>query len=280
MKKILVFLLISILALGTAACGGEAEQKPMPADMASMAAPIDALARCMLENNMAYSPEDPAFFWTALFYFTGAYGLQHPLAEETEHYEIMLPSQAMQEHASVLFANYNDLFPLTDNMAGNISYDSHQDAYFVSRGDIGLSALKLTSFAETKDGYAITAELCSTGETEERIAAWDVVLVENAYTDGIENPLYLYSVADITMQEGEGSGVENIAPHETITAVFNGLSDSHTAEFTMTDGSIEVFQFDGDSSVGNILSQLKEGEGLTFGYITDTAGTSKIVTTK
>ena len=185
----------------------------------------------------------------------------------------------MQEHASVLFADFDDLFALPDSMEGNISYDPDWDAYFVSRGDIGLSEMKLTAYAETEEGYAITAELWSVGESTDLIAAWDVLLTDHAYADGIEDPLYLYRIADMTLLSEEGAAAENSIPTETITAVFTGLSDSHTAEFTLQDGSVAVFQFDGDSPVSDLLSQRKEGDGLTFGYILDPqTGTAKIIT--
>ena len=163
MKKVFALLLAGVMTLGLMACGNttdEPENKTMPENMTSMVAPIDALARCMLEQNLDYAPQDPEFFWTALFYFAGAYGLDHELvAEEEGTYQLQIPTPVMQEHAAALFADYNDLYDLPSIMKGNISYDPDWDAYSVSRGDIGLSEMRLTSFAETEDGYAVTAEL-------------------------------------------------------------------------------------------------------------------------
>ncbi|MBQ9091820.1 MAG: hypothetical protein IJY52_06090, partial [Anaerotignum sp.] len=259
MKKLFALLLAGVMAFGMMACGNnteEPEEKEMPADMASMAAPIDALARCMLENDLEYDPTDPEFFWTALFYFTGAYGLDHELiAEEEGTYQLQIPTPVMQEHATALFADYDDLFNLPSIMKGNISYDPDTDAYSVSRGDIGLSEMKLTSYAETEEGYAVTAELWSTGPEEELIRAYDVTLADNTYVDGIENPLYYYSVADIVPVEAEDLP-DSSATVET--AIFNGLADSHTAELTLPDGTVQAFQFDADSDAGKVLASLKE----------------------
>ncbi len=267
MKKLFALMLAGVMAFGLISCGNEKEKTPageMPADMASMAAPIDALARCMLENNLEYDPQDPDFFWIALYYFTGAYGLDHELIEEAEGtYQLQIPTPVMQEHAAALFADYDDLFDLPSIMKGNVSYDPNTDAYSVSRGDIGLSEMRLTSFAETEDGYAVTAELWSTGSEEELIGAYDVTLVGNAYVNGIENPLYFYSVKAIAPMAAED------LPDSTAiveTAIFNGLADSHTAELTLPDGSVQAFQFDGASDIAKIMGSLKEGDGVTIGY--------------
>ena len=267
MKKLFALLLTGVMAFSMIACGNtteEPENKTMPENMTSMAAPIDALARCMLENKLDYDPADPEFFWIALYYFTGAYGLDHELIEEAEgSWQLQIPTPVMQEHAAALFADYDDLFDLPSIMKGNISYDPDWDAYSVSRGDIGLSEMRLTSFAETDDGYAVTAELWGIGPEEELISAYNVTLVDNAYVDGIENPLYFYSVKDIApMALGEADEIA-----ETVeTAIFNGLADSHTAELTLPDGSVQAFQFDADSEIAKIMGSLKEGDGVTIGY--------------
>ncbi|MBR3992856.1 MAG: hypothetical protein IKI92_03220, partial [Anaerotignum sp.] len=89
-----------------------------------------------------------------------------------------------------------------------------------------------------------------------------VILEDNAYVDGIENPLYYYSVKDIVPVETESTETETI----TETAIFNGLADSHTAELTLPDGTVQAFQFDPDSDVAKIMGSLKEGDGVTIGY--------------
>ena len=261
MKKLFAILLVGMLAFGATACGQvqpteEAEQVLMPEDMTAMAAPIDSLARCMLENDLTYAPDDPEFFWTALYYFTGGYAMGHAAVEMTEEYQIKVPRQVMQEHALALFADYDDLPELPADMQGRITYDESMDAYFVMPGDIGLSETKLTNFGKIADGYVLTAELWSTDEDVNLIAAWDVKLVDNAYAEGISEPTYHYSVSDMT----------RVAEDTAATAIFNGLSDSHTAEFTMNDGTVQTFQFDGDSAIADALSALQEGDGLSFRY--------------
>ena len=63
------------------------------------------------------------------------------------------------------------------------------------------------------------------------------------------------------------------------TAVFNGLSDSHTAEITLPDGSFAALQFDINSAVAADIASLSEGDGFTFRYITDSStGAMKLLT--
>lgn len=281
LRKVLAVLLIAVLTLSMAACQKEPDPTPsgeVPQEMASMAAPIDALARCMLENNLTYSPEDPDFFWTALFYFTGAYGLDHELVtEEDGTYQLKIPATVMQEHASALFAEYDTLFDLPAIMEGNISYDADADAYFVSRGDVGLCEMRLSNYEETETGYTLLAELHSTDPADESdtlIGAWEVTLVDNAYAEGMENPLYLYSVSAMTQIQEDtpddnseaDSSTPALTPAETTTAIFNGLSDSHTVELTLPDGTVQAFQFDGNSDAAEIFGSLAEGDGLTISY--------------
>ena len=286
MKKIFALLLTGIMAFGMMACGNNnteepaAEQKEITADMESMTAPIDALARCMLENNLEYDPEDPAFFWTALYYFTGAYGFDHDLVTMEEgSYQLKIPTPVMQEHATVLFAAYNDLFDLPSIMKGNVSYDPDWDAYLVSMGDIGMSEMKLLSYTETMNGYEVKAELWSTGPDAELIRAYDVTMIDSAYIDGITDPMYLYSISDIVMQEApESSGTTNDAEKIGTTAIFNGLADSHTAELTLPDGTVQAFQFEEYTDAAATFASLQEGDGIAITYVEMENGALKILT--
>lgn len=267
MKKIFTLILAGVMAFSIVACGKETTTEPendtMPENMASMVAPVDALARCMVENNLEYNPEDPEVFWIALYYFTGGYGLNHPMVSEDENtYQLNVPSFVMEEHASVLFAEFDHLFDLPSIMTGNISYNPDYDMYYVSEGDIGLSKLQFTDCKKTSDGYKIRAELIDVVE-EELIQAFDVTLVENPNWESTKNPLYFYSVKDIVpvgdkAQTGSGSVTE--------TALFNGLADSHTAELTLPDGTVQAFQFDAASETAKIMGSLKEGDGITIRY--------------
>ena len=267
MKKLFALLLTGVMAFSMIACSNKPEEPDptvMPENMASMTAPIDALARCMLEQGLEYDPQNPEFFWTALFYFASGYGLEHELVTEEEGtYQLKVPTPVMQEHATALFADYNDLFDLPSIMKGNISYDPAADTYSVSRGDIGLSQMQIISYEKTEDGYLLRTHLLSTDSEQDLIQAYDVVLTDNAYIDGIESPLYFYSVKEITPVEAESQPDHEAA---TETAIFNGLADAHTAELTLPDGTVQPFQFDADSDVGKVMASLQEGDGVTISY--------------
>ncbi|MDO4531665.1 MAG: hypothetical protein Q4C06_06750 [Bacillota bacterium] len=275
MKKLFALLLTGVLSFSMLACGKTETPKEteMPENMASMAAPIDALARCTLEQGRVYDPNDPEFMWISLFYFVGAYGSEYPsIYEMPETYQLMVIEPAMADHAAALFADFSELPELPASMEGNITYDAEIDTYYVSRGDVGLSETRLTSFTETEEGYAVTAELWGIGPEEELIRAYDVVLVDNPHLEEATYPVYSYSIQSITPVGGE-----TVASPEIITEamVFNGLTDSHTAELTLPDGSVQPFQFDEASDAAAVLSSLQEGDGVTIGYIADSL---KIVT--
>lgn len=215
MKKLFALLLTGVMLLSMAACGKTEvpENNTMPDNMANMTAPVDALARCMLENQLEYDPADPEFAWIALYYFTGAYGLDHPMVGQEEgSYQLSIPTSVMEEHASVLFAEYDHLFDLPSIMKGNVSYDPDVDAYFVSRGDIGLSEMKFTDYEKTDEGHKVTAKLVSTmDEEEELIQAYEVTLVDNPAVENVDNLLYFYSVASIVpMQMDEAEAATEI----------------------------------------------------------------------
>ena len=143
MKK-LKMLLCSVLAAAVfAGCAGgqngtaqsEGTQREteepvsVPENMASMLEPADALMMCMLENNLEYSPSDSLFFWKALYYFAGIYAPAHDLAEVGEDGSMTLPRQTVQEFAAVLFADYDDLLPIPEEMSESVIYDSGWDSY-------------------------------------------------------------------------------------------------------------------------------------------------------
>ena len=289
MKKLLALFLACTMVLGLASCKKqeEEEKNTLTAEetVATMQNPIDALARCMVENNLEYNPDDPDFFWTALYYFAGGYGLNHEGVEELKDtYQLKVPSSVMEEYAIALFSDYNSLPELPDIMQGNVSYDADEDAYLLSEGDIGLSETKLSDIQETKDGYSLVAELWSTDENPELIASFDVTLIRNTFSDGIENPLYLCSVSSMKMTQKKGAdvsdnGTATLVPDETITATFNGLSDAHTAEMALSEGDIRAFQFDAESDAGRIISGLNEGDVVTFGYIVDDSNGSYVIVT-
>lgn len=275
MKRLTTSLVICMLMLGAAACSANTETEEPPQqqeltaeqkdEISHMTAPIDSVIRCMLENNMSYDPSDPEFFWTSLSYFVGAYGQNHTLAELTDS-TITLPKKAVQEHAIALFADYDDLLPLPEDLSDRVTYDESTDSYTFSLGDIGLSTTELSDERMENGVLTLQANLLSTMDGS-AIGTWKVTMTENTYADGITDPIYLYSISSVTPLEIT----------KTISAVYNGLSDGHTAEMTLPDGTVAAFQFSGDDILEK-LDACQSGDAVTFTYTQTGADGAMVIT--
>lgn len=282
MKKYILYFMTALFLLGATGCSKNSEpsspkpqaQGAVPQEMATMVEPIDALMRCMLENNTDYDATDPEFFWSALYYFLGNSGAENSLVTVTDDGRLKVPKKVAQEYAIALFATYDDLLPLPESLSNSITYDKDWDAYLLSQGDRGLSETNLSDYRETENGYVITAKLVSTMEDKEVLGKCQVTMQKNAFADGIVDPRYFYSIATMTKEEGFAP------PTQTASAVFNGLVDGHTVEITLEDGTIQAFQFY-DETVSEKLHNMKEKDAFSFVYSTDEeAGASTILEIK
>ncbi len=271
MKKTLLFLFTALCCIGLVGCdkkntqtfqAQEQETTVSQETMTTMEEPIDALMCNMLENGTAYDPSDPDFFWSSLYYFLGSYGEENTLVTKTEDSALKVPKKVAQEYAIALFANYDNLLPLPETLAEYIRYDKDWDAYLLTPAESPLMETVLSDFKKTENGYTLTAKLVSTQEDKEVFGECTVTMQKNAFADGIVNPRYFYSVAEMTVVSGFAPQVK------TTTAAFIGLSDGHTVEATLKDGTMQAFQFY-EAPVAEQLQALKEGDSFTFGYIND-----------
>ena len=166
-----------------------------------MLMPMDALMMTAVEQGQDYDPFSPEFFWGALYRELGLYADASSLITVEESGEIKVPRQTAQEFATGLFADYSDLPALPESLSSIIRYDEGWDAYFLSPGDRGLSAAELLTASPTEDGgYDITARLYDVTDSSD-ICVYRFHLVPNAYADGITDPLFLYSVESMSLQE-------------------------------------------------------------------------------
>lgn len=271
MKKYIIYIISGFLLFGTTACSKkmnepQAQQKEtsntLPQDMTAMVEPVDSLVRCMLENNKTYTPTDPDFFWSALYYFLGEYGAEHPLVSETDDNRLKVPRKVAQEYAIALFANYVDLLPLPEGLSSFITYDKNWDSYLLEQGDRGLAETVLSDYKKSDDTYSVTAKLQSTTEVQEVLGEWNITMQKNIFADGIKDPKYFYSITDVTLINGL------VLPPQGVSAIFNGLSDNHTVEVTLEDGTIQAFQFY-NSTVSEKLHSLNEGDAFSLKYLCD-----------
>lgn len=287
MKKMIAMILSLTLLLGMTACEKKQDQdasiststqqdaeKQKEMALQKMQEPIDALIRCMAENDMEYEPKDPEFFWTALTYFVAQYGEDHPSAK-AEDDVIRLNTKATQEMAIALFADYDDLLELPESLKDQVYFDDATEEYiFTDVADDDFET-KIMVEEEREDEIIVTASLRMISD-DTRIGVWNVVLTENTYADGITDPLYLYSVARVKAVETSEptDATEQTSSHadeiqETVT--FGGLSDSHTVEMTMSDGSIQAFQFQ-DPDIAKALQEYELDDTLTITYVKNQNG--------
>ena len=167
----------------------------------NMLMPMDALMMTAVEQGQDYDPSSPEFFWGALYRELGLYADASSLITTEESGEIKVPRQTAQEFATGLFADYSDLPALPESLSSMIRYDEGWDAYFLSPGDRGLSAAELLTASPTEDGgYDMTARLYDVTDSSD-ICVYRFHLVPNAYADGITEPLFLYSVESMSLQE-------------------------------------------------------------------------------
>ena len=167
----------------------------------NMLMPMDALMMTAVEQGQDYDPSSPEFFWGALYRELGLYADASSLITTEESGEIKVPRQTAQEFATGLFADYSDLPALPESLSSMIRYDEGWDAYFLSPEDRGLSAAELLTASLTEDGgYDMTARLYDVTDSSD-ICVYRFHLVPNAYADGITEPLFLYSVESMSLQE-------------------------------------------------------------------------------
>lgn len=169
-------------------------------DFSIMRNPVDSLIRCMIENNMEYEPRNPVFFWKAIFYFASGYGEGEELTEVYDN-EIKISRQKVQEYATVLFYDYDDLMEIPEEVSNFVTYDESYDAYIFKRGDVGLAYSSIESVKNTDNGYNVVADFYTMGDKNMELdSKWNVEMVDNPYVSGITELKYLYTIKSIEKQ--------------------------------------------------------------------------------
>ena len=275
MKKILTLLLSCSMLFGAAGCADTTPKEApaqavteMPEDMASMERPVHALAETMLETGLPYSPDDPVFFWKSLSAFADLYSDALTGSERVrENAVISVPGKTVQSLAISMFSSYKKLPEIPQELADVITYDTASDSYKFPVYETVPEIPSLHFLSEKEGTYTLEAVLKDPAGEEK--GTWKVTLSKNTYDSAVDAS-YQYSVA---FMEGEDS-----APAKKTEAAFNGLSDAHSAEVTMPDGTVKVFQFDPSSAAAKILSELKEGQRFTFFYKEQGEGGAHFIT--
>ncbi len=181
--------------------GVSVNRQSMSDEFYVMTKPVDAVIRCMYENNMEYNPRNSEFFWKALSYFVGSYGINHELAE-VEYDKVKIPSNVVQEFATILFYDYDDLLPIPDSIKGDVTYDDYYGGYIFKINPSTLSYASLESVEINKDEYIAIADFYTTGKNNvELTSKWKIKMVDNPYVSGIYNPHYIYTIKSIEKEQ-------------------------------------------------------------------------------
>lgn len=171
----------------------------------NMLAIMDSLNMCMVENQCDYTPEDPDFLWKALFYTIGNYP---DLRDNEESGLITIDNSTgtmivnyklVQEYATGITESYSDLPALPEE--SYVSQGEDTEYYHFPMGDRGLSYGKIASWTENGDGtHTVETQLIG-ADDESLIAAFEYVLADNPYADGITDPMFLYTVRSVKKLE-------------------------------------------------------------------------------
>ncbi len=167
----------------------------------NMLAVMDSLNMCMVENQCDYTPEDPDFLWKALFYTIGNYPDLRDNEEsglitiDNSTGTIIVNYKLVQEYATGITESYSDLPALPEDAFVFQSEDS--EYYHFPMGDRGLSYGKIASWTVNEDGtHTVETQLIG-ADDESLIAAFEYVLVDNPYADGITDPMFLYTIRSV-----------------------------------------------------------------------------------
>jgi len=177
----------------------------LTAEQQNMLAVMDSLNMCMVENNLEYAPENPDFLWTALFYAIGNYPAlrdneaNNLLTMDYSTGTIIVYYKLVQEYATGLTERYSDLPPFPEGAP--VSQNADTDYYHFPMGDRGLSYGEIASWTINGDGtHTVECRLMGADDNS-LIAAFEYILTDNSYAEGITDPMFLYTVRSVRKLE-------------------------------------------------------------------------------
>lgn len=161
---------------------------------------MDSLLMCMYENDYAYEPTDPEFFWSALYYTIGNYGYLRESSGMVESDGVegvaRVYYRVVQEYATALFEDYDDLMEIPSDMTMVYVNPDDSEQYCFLMGDRGISASRITEWKDNGDGsYQAVIEFYALDD-DSVIAVGEYTLIDNPYLDSIPDPIFYYTVRD------------------------------------------------------------------------------------
>lgn len=193
MKNLSRLLIALLLCLCLPAMSASARSD---AEIGAMLPAFDSIMRAMPSEEAEYNPRDPEFFWETLYLMAVNWGFGHPLAVmDDDAYELVLPRMSVQEMATALFADYDDLLPVPESMSESVMYDESLDAYRFPLSDAGDTFAEIEVVITGDDGpIVVLVRMKSASEGDEILQRMRFELAPNAYAGGISEPIYLYSI--------------------------------------------------------------------------------------
>ncbi len=258
---------------------------------------FDSIARGISQGN-EYNPADNEFFWSVLYLCAVNWGYTNPLIEYGEN-AVSVPRKAMQELASAMFFDYDDLTQVPQSLSSSISYDDGMDSYFLSLSDMGDMYTCLDGYFTEADG-SITAKVGMYAPADGLVGTASFSLADNAYASGIADATYYYSVKAASIEAAnpklwqafDGSEAEytaadgmsikiNIATDEeayftTVDFEVNGAKQQQTLDFYLYNMACHISDpDDADSCVELYVSgDVGSDDYSTFVYRIDATGIS------
>lgn len=169
----------------------------LPDDIKGMLIPIDSLLLYYAENGLEYVPNDPEMFWMVMHYAIVNFGESYNRAEFQE-YEVAAESKVIDEFASAIMADLEEIPSIPDSLGGNVRYDSEQDLYFFGVGDRGLSQTEILSYEYVDNNTLKVSARLFAMDDDSTMNKGEFVLTRDEDVDGAEEPLFYYSVSEVT----------------------------------------------------------------------------------
>ena len=225
-------------------------------DFEAMVKAVDALIQNCYENDCDYDSKDPVFFWNTLYLGIVNHTREVPLAKSVDG-EIQVPRMAVQEFATGLFSDYQDLPKLPESLT-NIRYSTDWDAYIFSPGERSTTYTRLISAIPQENGQIRLAAVLCEEDTDTPLCCYVFTLTPHAYADGIVEPIFMYSISSMTPSSAINCG--DGLP--TLIASYQGFIDVNTAEFKI-DGNRMTFQVY-DEEILSLLLSMDAGDEVTL----------------
>ena len=230
-------------------------------DIDKMVLPIDAAICSEWERGLRHNDKSDEVIWSDLMFIMWDYVKSSDTQSDAV---INISREKLLEYAADLFSGIERLpQKIPEAYQYQITYSQNDDTYIITPSYREETVTKLANFTENSDGtYTVRADLYNS-DTNELLAAWEVLMELNPKYSPSSNLSTKLAIKELNLQE-----VYQSEKTFAKSATFRGLTDSHTVEVQFVNGEIAAFQFYDDQVAGK-LSELYEGNEFSFSYTMD-----------